>query len=54
MKQRQSTVVLATGKKVTYYMLEHESGVSAKSLTKDYKRLKKVLGEELQKQQELD
>ena len=49
MKKRTETETLA-GKKTTWYVLEDESGLCAKSMTKDYRRLRKILTEQLKQQ----
>lgn len=48
MKKRTETVNVL-GNKETWYILEDESGLCAKSKTRDYRRMKKILLEELKK-----
>ena len=46
MKKRTETETVA-GKKTTWYILEDQSGLCAKSMTRDYRRLRKILTEQL-------
>jgi hypothetical protein len=49
MVKSQKTVVEPSGNKSVWYILEHESGKCAMSKTKNYRRLKKILLEEVKK-----